>query len=37
MFGLRKIHFTHQKVNLSKVKFKLSVLWALPAHACGLW
>jgi len=37
MFGLRKIHFTHQKVNFSKVKFKLSVLWALPAHACGLW
>ncbi len=32
MFGLRKIHFTRQKVNLFKVKFKISVLWALPAH-----
>ncbi len=26
LFGLRKLHFTHQKVNFFKVKFKLSVL-----------
>jgi len=22
LFGLRKLHFTHQKVNFSKIKFK---------------
>jgi hypothetical protein len=32
MSGLRKIHFTRQKVNFFEVKFKISVLWALPAH-----
>ncbi len=26
MFGLRKFHFTRQKVNFFEVKFKLSVL-----------
>ncbi len=26
MFGLRKFHFTHQKINFLKVKFKISVL-----------
>jgi hypothetical protein len=34
MFGLRQLHFTRQKVNFFKVKFKLSVLSVLSV---SLW